>query len=228
MLLGISNAKTIKGENLGYLTGILYLAPSTTVQGINTCPNASDGCKSSCLYSAGRGKFNNVQEARINKTIKFKESPINFIKELINDIKKLQRRAAKNKQKLCIRLNGTSDIAWEHYKINGVNLFNLFPEVQFYDYTKSIDRVLKNKLNNYHLTFSRSESNDREVNELLQLGFNVAVVFDQLPQKFNSVEVIDGDNHDLRFLDKRGVVVGLKPKGQAKKDLSNFVIKIKE
>ena len=45
---------------------------------------------------------------------------------------------------------------------------------------------------------------------------------------FKDVKVIDGDEHDMRFLDEPNVVVGLKAKGKAKKDSSGFVIDLIE
>lgn len=132
--------------------------------------------------------------------------------------------------KLAIRLNGTSDICYENIIVDdNKNIFELFPEVTFYDYTKDYTRrdALKGKWKNYHLTFSRSESkkNHTKALELLEQGVNVAVVFDKLPKKFAKVTVINGDETDLRFLDKKNKVVGLVAKGKAKKDTSGFVIK---
>jgi len=229
-LLTTSNAKTSKGESLGYLTGILYLAPSTIVEGINLCPFASKGCKTSCLYSAGRGKFSNVQQARINKTIHFRDDIESFMTSLVLSIKTVEIEAIKLGLTPCIRLNGTSDIRWEHYKTReGVTLFDMFPHIQFYDYTKDFHRLdaLKGKIKNYHLTFSRSESraNHIQCEKLLKQGVNVACVYENKEAGLTSVN-IDGDLHDLRFLDKRGgYVVVLSAKGDAKKDETGFTIR---
>lgn len=227
-MLTVQNAKTTKGENLGYLTGILYLAPSTIVKGINTCPMASNGCKKACLYSAGRGRFNNVQEARIKKTELFRDNKKEFFNKLIKSIHALVRKAKRENLVPCIRLNGTSDIMWESYKVDGKNnIFQLFPDIQFYDYTKIPNRKISN-YKNYHLTFSRSESNENIAIDQLGQGYNVAMVFNSLPDFYRGFEVISGDNHDLRFLDKKNTIVGLIPKGQAKKDLSGFVINMND
>jgi hypothetical protein len=222
-LLGYQNAKTIKGEDLGYTTGILYLAPSD-VSGFNTCPKASEGCKKACLFTAGRGKFNNVYTARVNKTLRFFKDRSNFVNELKKDIESARKKADKNKMKLCIRLNGTSDISWEKL----TDVIQSFPDIQFYDYTKIKTRVLNNTLKNYHLTFSCSESNWNECIEVLNQGHNVAIVFDSKPKTYQGFKVIDGDSHDLRFLDTKGVIVGLTAKGDAKKDTSGFVHRANE
>ena len=62
-----NNAKTVKGQKYGYMTAVLYLAPSNE-SGFNVCPMASQGCKKACLYTSGHGAFSNVQQGRINKT----------------------------------------------------------------------------------------------------------------------------------------------------------------
>ena len=228
-LLTTTNAKTSKGENLGYLTGILYLAPADIVEGINLCPFASKGCKKACLYTAGRGKFSNVQTARIKKTKHFRDDINSFMQSLVLSIKSVLLEAEVKGLKPCIRLNGTSDIRWEYYtNADGKNLFELFPDVQFYDYTKDFHRIgaLKGKWSNYHLTFSRTESkaNQAQCEKLLQSGVNVAVVYKDITQGISSAN-IDGDMHDLRFLDKKGgYVVALKAKGDAKKDKTGFVV----
>jgi len=228
-LLTEQNAKTTKGLSKGYLTAILYMAPSTLVDGINVCTFASKGCKESCLYSAGRGKFNNVQQARIRKTKLFRDNKLEFFNILIKDIIRLEKKAKKKGLTLCIRLNGTSDLSFEDMLIDDKNIFELFPHVQFYDYTKNFTRhnALMATWNNYHLTFSRSENkvNQEKALTLLDAGVNVAMVFDNLPKTYKGFKVIDGDETDLRFLDERGVIIGLTAKGDAKKDTSGFVIR---
>tara|TARA_Y100000593_G_scaffold73512_1_gene135065 strand:- start:247 stop:954 length:708 start_codon:yes stop_codon:yes gene_type:complete len=228
-LLSINaDTKTTKGKKYGYLTGILYLAPAK-ISGRNFCPNASKGCAEACLYSAGRGKFNSVQNARINKSRYFIEHKQEFMTNLINSIEKLIRKAKRENLIPVVRLNGTSDINWENVKINPyrLNIFELFPAVQFYDYTKSQVRASLLNIPNYHLTFSRSEDNDSAVRKLNKFypNKNIAVVFDKLPNTYLGRKVINGDDSDLRFKDKDGVIVGLIAKGDAKKDTSNFVIK---
>ena len=222
-LLTYDNAKTSKGEKLGVMTGILYLAPSD-LSGVDLCPFASPGCREACLFSAGRGRFESVENARLNKAEYFLSDKVAFVAQLEREIGRAKKRAQVLGLKLAIRLNGTSDVAWE--LITG--LIQKFSDVQFYDYTKSIARLKKPLPKNYDLTFSRSEENDAQCLEALRLGFRVAVVFDTLETAWNFVdgfEVVDGDLHDIRFLDKPGVIVALKAKGDAKKDNSGFVVK---
>ena len=60
----------------------------------------------------------------------------------------------------------------------------------------------------------------------MQQGYNVAIVFNELPATYNGYKVIDGTDTDLRFLDEKGVIVGLVAKGKAKKDLSGFTVDV--
>jgi hypothetical protein len=232
-LLTTENAKTTKGESLGYLTAILYLAPGA-LSGRNVCPHASEGCLFSCLNLAGMGAFSNVQDARVAKTKAFFRDPKGFVETLAEDILAARRKVERDAMELCVRLNGTSDLPWENLGGQaGVCLMRRFPDVRFYDYTKNPARIrafLAGRLPaNYSLTFSRSECNGEVALELAQAGANVAVVFDTrkgepLPSKWAGRPVIDGDTHDLRFLDKRARVVGLRAKGPARKDDSGFVV----
>ena len=219
-LLTTANYKTVKGEKLGYLTGILYLAPAK-ISGYEVCPRRSPGCTAACLYTAGMGAFSNVQQARIKKTKQFFEDRDNFLMQLRKDITALVRKAKKTNMTPAIRLNGTSDIEWTRFGI-----MEEFPEVQFYDYTKVLNRLKQPIPKNYHITFSKSEDNEMDCRWALNLGFNVAVVFNKLPETYFARPVISGDETDVRFEDARGVIVGLTAKGKAKKDLNNFVVKV--
>jgi hypothetical protein len=236
-LLGVSNAKTSKGEEIGVMTGILYLAPHT-IAGRNVCPFASIGCTIACLYKAGRGMFNSVQKARIAKTKLFHFSPRAFVEMLAIDIATLVKKAEKAGMIAAVRLNGTSDLPWENLKGElGISLMERFPQVTFYDYTKNPSRAIAYGLgklpSNYHVTFSRSESNASAVLSVIDTTCNVAAVFDTkkgepLPSTWAGREVIDGDITDVRFWDKSGVIVGLRAKGKSgKADESGFVISTK-
>jgi len=222
-LFTVGNTKTVKGEALGYMTFIMHLAPST-LSGWNTCPMASAGCAAACLNTAGRGRFTSIQEARIRKTAWFFNNRESFMAQLVKDIEAAVRKAAREGMTPVFRLNGTSDIRWENVPVNGFrNVMEMFPALTFYDYTKIPNR--RNIPANYHLTFSRSESNEMDALRILANGImNVAIVFDTLPTKWAGVKVIDGTETDLRFLDPQGVVVGLVAKGKAKKDTSGFTI----
>lgn len=228
-----ADAKTIKGVKVGVLTGILYLAPSNESGVMNTCKHASKGCRSACLFTAGRGKFSNVRAARIEKTVRFAKEQSQFMLDLVDDIKALIKKATKEQLVPAVRLNGTSDIRWENIVVaDGKNIMQMFPEVQFYDYTKDSTRVLSFALGtlpaNLHLTFSKSESNDFSVRQAVELGVNVAVVFSgkSLPATYLGRTVISGDESDVRFNDPDGVVIGLKAKGDAKHDTSGFVVSV--
>jgi hypothetical protein len=229
-LLTTENAKTSKGEDLGYLTGILYLAPANE-SGKNTCPFASVGCTAACLFTSGRGAFDKVRTARLEKTRYLWQSVKCFVDNLETNIQALERKATRENLVPCVRLNGTSDLPWETLKgSKKKTVIDLFPNIQFYDYTKNPSRMKKylrgEMPSNYHLTFSRSECNHDTCLEIMSLGGNVAAVFEQKPKTWCGKKVIAGDDHDLRFLDEAGVIVGLKAKGKAKKDLSGFVIPV--
>jgi hypothetical protein len=225
-LLTTQNYKTTKGEKLGIMTGILYLAPAK-ISGYEVCPRRSEGCTKSCLYSAGRGAFNTVQKSRVAKTKMFFEQRDAFMDQLRKDIKSLVNKASKQNMVPAIRLNGTSDIEWTR-----LGIVDEFPDVQFYDYTKVLNRVTKERPSNYHITFSKNESNEVECLAAIKAGVNVAVVFDtkrgeDLPETWNGAPVYDGDDTDVRFLDpKGGYVIGLRAKGKARKDQTGFVVKI--
>ena len=218
-----ANAKTVKGQGRGYMTAILYLAPADE-SGYEVCPMASKGCRKACLNKAGMGAFSNVQAARIAKTKWYFEDRSAFMAQLVTEVRAFIRKAIKLGLIPVVRLNGTSDIPWERVPIEDQpNIMSLFPTVQFYDYTKRSNR--RDLPSNYHLTFSLAEDNDSRARVAASNGANIAVVFrnDKFPSTFMGMPVVDGDADDLRFLDGRGVVVGLKAKGPAKKDVSGFV-----
>lgn len=228
-LLSVStDAKTTKGESLGFLTGILYLAPATTTKW-NTCSMAKIAqCDKACLYTAGRGAMNSVQKARIRKTEWFFESTESFMLQLAEDIKKLVAKAKKLGLTPLVRLNGTSDIRWETIEVSYTkkNIFQMFPEVQFYDYTKDVNR--KDLPANYDLTFSYSgvEGFQPFVAKALKKQMRIAVVFrkeQDIPTTFMGIPVVSGDNSDVRHLDDK-VIVGLYAKGKAKLDTTGFVV----
>ena len=249
-LLTPSNPKAAKGEAEGFWTFVLHLAPAK-LSGFNVCPMATEGCKAACLNTAGRGGImagfgmltaeavangvqNTIQKARIRKTRAYFENREQFMADLVSDIVRACKLAAKKSLVPVFRLNGTSDIRWETVPADGFrNIMERFPELQFYDYTKIANR--KNLPPNYKLTFSRADGNEVDAWRALGLGMNVATVFRSKERRAHYIEagyslggavfpVIDGDRTDLRFLDPQGVIVGLYAKGQAKKDVSGFVV----
>jgi hypothetical protein len=229
-LLTVGNPKLLKGEKLGYLSSVLHFAPAN-LSGKEVCPKRTKGCTDACLNTAGRGGMfkkgettNVIQQARIRKTKYFFENRAAFFSELINDIVKTIKKAQKQNLIPVFRLNGTSDLSWEKYEIlEGRNIFQMFPQVQFYDYTKINNRKVSH-IPNYHLTFSAADGNDMDVRIAISNGMNVAVVFHNVPETYLGRPVINGDETDLRFLDPKGVIVGLKAKGKAKKDTTGFVV----
>lgn len=238
------NPKIIKGEAQNVHTFVLHLAPAS-LSGFNVCPMATAGCRAACLNTAGHGglmtggrlthddvaagRQNHVQKARIRRTRWFFTDRARFMAALVSDIRKAIRRADRQGMVPAFRLNGTSDIRWETVKVDGAaNVFELFPTVQFYDYTKLPNR--RGIPSNYHLTFSLADGNDRSAMDALANGMSVAVVFRDkatvalyVEAGFMGRQVVSGDETDLRFRDPRGVIVALYAKGHAKNDHSGFV-----
>ena len=223
---GNTNTKTAKNS---LKTFILYLSPyNLNSKGINLCPKASKGCAAACLYTAGRGAFSNVQQARQNKTEYYLNDKKGFVLNLSNQIMKEYTKAKKGGYKIAFRLNGTTDIDFVYLlnKYANLDIRTLKDFAVFYDYSKILGKC-KKYLNhpNYFLTFSRSETNDKETNEAIKLGVNVAAVFSgDLPQRYKGAKVVDGDSSDLVMLYNKNVILGLKAKGRARKDNSGFVI----
>jgi len=222
-----SNPKIDKSNKVSekYWSCIMHLRPINT----KICPYQDIAkCKEACLNTAGLGGvYPSIQKARQKKTELFLNDRDQFMQVLIKDIHTFIR-ACKRKDKLpAIRLNGTSDIQWEKIDIEGQNIFEMFPNVQFYDYTKIPTRKVDN-IPNYHLTWSYSEANEKYAKMFDKVPNNKAVVFKNkiLPTMFKGLKVIDGDTHDMRFLDKPNSVVGLKAKGKARQDKSGFVINV--
>lgn len=218
-LLTTNSVKTIKGAKQGYLTGVLYLAPHN-VAGENICASSTAECRNACLWSSGQLGMPSGRRATIARTLFLHHRPSEFFARLTQEIASLERRAKRQGKKLAIRLNGTSDIPWEASKHDCYlqSVVELFPEVTFYDYTKHIGRCVngyraKKGLDDYRLTFSYSGKNWAACEMALNDGVNVAMAFaDELPETYNGYRVIDGDLHDLRFLDEPGVIVGLRYK----------------
>lgn len=238
-IFSTDSAKAVKAQKVGFLNAIHYLAPAS-LSGKNLCANASPGCIALCLgwFSGQAGMVslanptNSVRKSRIEKAQRFMHGRDEYMADVVKSISDVKRKARKLGFKVCIRMNGSSDIPWEHVKFNNftVTIFDLFPHTQFVDYTKSKARALKwargQMPANYDLTFSRSETNEADCLEVLAAGGKVAVVFETLPETWHGYQVINGDETDLRHLDPRGVVIGLLPKGSAaKKDQSGFVVR---
>lgn len=232
---GKTNTKLNKSDksDLGYLTYGLSLA-AHKMSGYNVCPNASPGCIASCIVTSGfAGIFSSVNRSRIAKTRAWFQNREEFKKMLIYELKLAKKMGQKHGMKIAVRLNVFSDISWERIF---PEIFRMFPDIQFYDYTKNYSRAIDSVTSplfplNYHLTFSRSEDNEKLCLLALRAGVNVAVVFDKknIPLIWNGVAVVNGDETDLRFLDPQGgYVIGLYAKGKGRKDDTGFVVKTVE
>jgi len=229
-----SSSKIAKGLKYNEATFILYLAPANQ-SGYEVCPMRTEGCTAACLHESGHNridtKLNRINNARIKKTRLFFEQKEFFMGWIIAEIQSAKKKAEKNGQRFSVRLNGTSDIEFNQFKFEGKPIYELMPEVQFYDYTKVYKRMRRyDEIPNYDLTFSFSGENETEtVSTLITGAGRVAVVFEgpELPTSWKGFPVVDGDAYDMRYLDPKGVVVGLRfKKVRNKIDVSdsNFII----
>jgi len=244
---GKANPKTGKGEKRGYRTAILHLSPAR-LSGFEVCAGRTPGCTAACLNVAGRGGMetrepSRLHVARLRRTRYFKRDKRGFGLMLEREIVKHERDAAREGLIPVVRLNGTSDLPYENVTFTWADgtagtVFDRFPHLQFYDYTKVIGRLRKPLPANYDLTFSLADGNDDAAREAIELGFRVAVVFRNterpsakvwtLPAEWNGRPVIDADATDLRFLEPSGVYAGLRAKGLAKGDTTGFVKETRE
>lgn len=215
-----SSAKLLHSQVMSHqYTYILYLAPAST-SGYNVCSHSTPECRMGCLNTSGRAGIEEfsgitkIHDSRIKKTKLFYEEPEFFMAWLIAEIKSAQKMAIRDNFFFSVRLNGTSDIDWANVLINGQNIFEIFPNINFYDYTKNHTKF-NNKPTNYHLTYSYTGRNQKQAEYLLSNGYNVAVVFNikhenELPTQFLGYQVINGDLTDFRIDDAKGIIVGLK------------------
>ena len=214
------------------LTYSLYLAPAK-MSGYEVCPMRTKECTKLCLNESGMNRMSmrndNINQSRIKKTKLFFEHREFFINWLIDEIYSAKLKAEKLGYRFSVRLNNTSDISPESfytiYKGEQRNILQIFPMVQFYDYTKVLKRIeLTKKYKNYDITFSFSGTNFNECIEAMK-HTRVAVVFNKLPKTFWDKKVIDGDLYDMRYKDKKNVIVGLKFKRVRNKlTKSSFVV----
>lgn len=249
-----ANAKTVKGQKQGYMTAVMYLAPYKAA-GINVCPMAElAGCWKGCLNTAGRGGIakdratfdtpagalpdNAIQRARIKRTRLYADDRDAFMLQLAKEIRAFVLKAGRKGLTPVVRLNGTSDIQWElQPAVDGdkvyANIFAMFPDIQFYDYTKIAKRFGRELPTNYALSLSYSEASERyrsiAMKAYRDYDASLVVVVRDKAAKAKYLEQagddgVDGDATDLRFLDAPGSLVYLKAKGSARQDQSGFVI----
>jgi hypothetical protein len=225
-----TSTKIAKGLKYDEMTYIVYLAPAD-LSGYEVCPMRSPECTAACNHESGHNRIdihdNTINKARIAKTKLFFEQRNFFMQWLQDEIAAAKAKAEAAGMKFSVRLNGTSDLSPEQFHLNGKNILELFPDVQFYDYTKVPKRIqLTKKYSNYDITFSYSGTNAVQCLDALAQDVRVAVVFEKLPEAFWGYPVIDGDAYDMRYLDDT-VIVGLKYKEvrtKLDKEKSKFVI----
>ena len=212
-----TSSKIEKNLKMNEMTYVLYLAPAS-LSGHNVCSMSTYECRESCLNESGRNRIdihdNTTNIARIRKTKLFFEHREFFMGWLVDEIRTAKNKAEKLGFRFSVRLNGTSDLSPEIFKLHGKCILDIFNDVQFYDYTKVFNRVkLLSKYSNYDLTFSFSGENETECLEALKNGARVAVVFNKpLPDTFWGYPVIDGDKYDMRYIDSTACIIGLKYK----------------
>lgn len=236
-----SSAKIMKNQKYNQqYTYAIYLAPANT-SGYNVCSHSTKECRLGCLATSGRqaieifSGIDKIKNSRIKKTVLFHEHREFFMQWLIAEIKAGKAKAERDGFYFSVRLNATSDIDWQNENINGTNIFEIFPDVNFYDYTKNVNKYI-GKPENYHLTYSYTGRNWNQCKTLLQRGFNVAMVFNakkesELPLEYKGFKVSNGDLTDYRIADAKGIIIGLKWKRIANREAeaqilnSCFVVK---
>ena len=231
-----SSAKTEKGKKYNIDTYIVYLAPAN-LSGYNVCMGATKECKLGCLHTSGRTAIeicsnkNIIQNARIKKTKLFFEQTAFFLDWITAEISAAKKLSESKGNLFAVRLNGTSDINYLNYPVkNKKNIFVLFPDIQFYDYTKVYNRFFQDMPANYHLTYSYTGRNKNNSLKVLQKGYNVAVIFNtkkfsDIPKTWNNYKIINGDLTDYRPADKKNSIVALTFKRIANKEINNAIKK---
>jgi len=227
-----SNPKVAKNGKLDVLTAPLHLAPFD-LSGYQGCPQASAGCAAACLHTAGNPAYMAGKDAsRKAKTRAYFEERAAFMAVLTFEIAALERKAKAQGMQAGIRLNATSDLPWERRRVDvdgaAVGLMDLFPEVQFYDYTKVTKRAVawaEGKMpGNYHLTFSKNEGGNVAI-VCAPSVYKTAIATGRLPYPYDAPGAVDGDAHDYRPADPVGKIIALKAKGDARHDTSGFVVR---
>tara|TARA_R100001530_G_scaffold97089_1_gene67474 strand:- start:44 stop:766 length:723 start_codon:yes stop_codon:yes gene_type:complete len=221
-ILTYDNAKTPKGEKLGYGSFVMFGAPHK-LSGHNACAGSSPGCRELCIYYAGMGIFPSVQQARINRTIMYFKERDKFLQLVNSDIKSAIKWSKKNDLIPCFRLDGTTDIGIAKHFVKD------YADIQFYDYTKCTSRLrMSDNFVNWHTTYSLSENTTRrQFNILLKRNTNIAVPFRNVPKPGKYIlgrKIVCGDKNDLRFLDGKNKIITLSVKGKGRKRNHPFIL----
>jgi hypothetical protein len=228
-----ASAKLAKNGKVNQHTYGLYLAPART-SGYNTCAFSTPECRMGCLNTSGRAGMEilagktKTQDSRSKKTRMLYEKPEFFMAWLIAEINVAKAKAQAEGFYFSVRLNCTSDVDWQNVRVDNKNIFEIFPDVQFYDYTKN-PLKFNNKPSNYHLTLSYTGRNWELCEAVLEAGHNIAMVFNvknekQLPALYKGYKVVNGDLTDYRVADANGVIVGLKWKRIANREAEKQVL----
>ena len=204
-----------RAKNQRQYTGILYLKPADQVTTKTICAAADlMGCKKGCLIDSGQLGKKAGSNAATKRTILLALEPETFKKHLRIEILKHQLDYGDT---LAIRLNGTSDIDFS-------DLIASMPDQLFYDYTKIYSRVVKNDLANYDLTFSGSANNAKSLQitaRAIKAGKRTVLAVNtaetkgeyKLPKKLGLIPVVNFDDTDARFKDRKNAIGVLKRKG---------------
>lgn len=217
--------KHIKSIEYNELVYTIYLAPADS-SGYEVCPLRNIECTDLCLNESGMNRMSMndelINRSRIKKTQLFFENREYFVKWMVYEIESTKLKAEKLGMSFSVRINNTSDInpLSFYLDVDGkkLNVLDLFPDVQFYDYTKVPNRMkLMMLYPNYDLTFSYDGHNKETCLRMLENNVRVAVVFDKLPGELWGYKVIDGDLYDMRYRDEKNVIIGLKFKRVRKK-----------
>ena len=221
-----ADAKTTKGDDYGVLTAIQYFAPSD-FSGRQVCPFRTTACVKACLgVTAGRMVMNSVRKAQIFRTDMYFDDREGYYVQLYKEITAFEKKAARKRLIAAVRLNGTSDLPWHKLRFNGQRIFEAFPNVQFYDYSKNYklfrDYPDGRVASNYRVVYSIAGDTEDKfaglVDSVLNAGGLVAASWrGELPKTYRGFPVKDGDKHDAIFLRGGGAVLGLKAKGAARK-----------
>jgi hypothetical protein len=213
------SSKLTKNMKVNVMTYCIYLSPAHT-SGYDVCPESTFECRLGCLATSGRAAMdiasgqNIIRNARIKKTELFFEENEFFMGWLVAEMTAAKAKADRTGFVFSARLNGTSDIDWSKAMYKGQNIFEIFPDTQFYDYTKMSDKF-EEIAPNYSLTYSYTGYNWAMCMRLMDKGHNIAMIFNvkdekYLPAMYKGYNVINGDLNDYRIADAKGIIVGLK------------------